>query len=273
MILDTIEFWFLVYAFDGARYLLGAGLVSLVLYVMCKGFSESRRIQRRRASWADIKREILFSAITVGVYATVALVIVRMEQAGILQVYMGWDEYGYLYAALSLPLVLVLHDAYFYWVHRMMHHPVLFERFHRLHHRSRTPTPWAAYAFAPGEAVLMSGFVPLLTLFIPIHGTVLFVFLAIMILRNAMGHSGVEFHPRGWVDGPLDVFNTVTHHDLHHQRVRGNYGLYFTWWDRWMGTEFSDYKEQFREAASTDSREDFVAVSPLAMALNVKSES
>ena len=29
---------------------------------------------------------------------------------------------------------------------------------------------------------------------------------------------------------------TVTHHDLHHADARGNYALYFTWWDRWLGT-------------------------------------
>src|SRR5262249_10016213 len=153
------------------------------------------------------------------------------------------------YTLAGLPLLLVLHDAWFYWVHRLMHLRPFFRHFHGLHHRSRTPTPWAAYAFAPGEALLMSLFVPLVTMAIPVHVLVLFVFLAIMIVRNAMGHSGIEFHPRWWIDSPLDALTTVTHHDLHHQRIGGNYGLYFTWWDRWMGTEFADYREAFREAA------------------------
>lgn len=39
-------------------------------------------------------------------------------------------------------------------------------------------------------------------------------------------------------------WNTTTHHDLHHQRGRSNYGLYFTWWDRWMGTEHPDYQAE-----------------------------
>ncbi len=95
----------------------------------------------------------------------------------------------------------------------------------------------------------MALFLPLFGLVFPLHETVLFLFLAIMIVRNAMGHSGVEFHPRWWVDSPLDIFTTVTHHDLHHQRTHGNYSLYFTWWDRWMGTEFTDYKDRFREVA------------------------
>ena len=101
----------------------------------------------------------------------------------------------------------------------------------------------------------MALFVPLVAFFLPLHEVVLFVFLAIMIVRNAMGHAGVEFHPRGWVDGPCDIFTTVTHHDLHHQRARGNYGLYFTWWDRLMGTEFSDYRQCFHAAVGTTGRE------------------
>jgi len=68
-------------------------------------------------------------------------------------------------------------------------------------------------------------------------------------VRNAMGHSGVELHHKAWVDGPLDVFTTITHHDMHHQNFKGNFGLYFTWWDRIMGTELPDYKQQFYQAA------------------------
>jgi len=73
---------------------------------------------------------------------------------------------------------------------------------------------------------------------------------AIQILRNAQGHSGIEFHHHKWVDSPLDIFTTTTHHDMHHQKVKGNYGLYFTWWDRIMGTELPGYKAEFRRIVS-----------------------
>lgn len=33
----------------------------------------------------------------------------------------------------------------------------------------------------------------------------------------------------------------VTHHDMHHANGNSNFGLYFTWWDRLMGTEHQDY--------------------------------
>jgi len=246
---ELLEFWFFVWGFDSARYLFGAGAVALVQYKFCRGFSERRRIQARRAGPADVRREVGYSLLTTGVYALVALFTVQLERMGYIRHYDDVSTYPLWYTAVSLPWVLILHDTYFYWVHRLMHWKPLFRWFHLVHHRSHTPTTWAAYAFAPGEATLMALFVPLYGYFFPIHELVLLAFLTVMILRNAMGHSGIEFHPVGWVDSPLDIFTTVTHHDLHHQRGRGNYGLYFTWWDRWMGTEFGDYKARFRAAA------------------------
>ena len=38
---------------------------------------------------------------------------------------------------------------------------------------------------------------------------------------------------------------TTTHHDLHHRDFRGNYGLYFAWWDTLLGTEHPDYRRAF----------------------------
>ena len=43
----------------------------------------------------------------------------------------------------------------------------------------------------------------------------------------------------GWI-------NATTHHDLHHSSFHYNYGLYFTWWDRLMGTEHPAYRAQLR---------------------------
>eukprot|EP01034_Spumella_vulgaris_P009149 gene9149-11621_t len=132
-----------------------------------------------------------------------------------------------------------------------MHHRRLFALFHRTHHLSRTPTPWAAYSFAIPEAVVHGAFVPLFLLVVPMHGLGLLAFGIVQILRNVMGHAGAEVH--GAVFGPgrwLGWNNTTTHHDLHHEAGRYNYGLYFRWWDKLMGTEHPDYRRKFEAIAS-----------------------
>ena len=79
-----------------------------------------------------------------------------------------------------------------------------------------------------------------------------FIFLGIMIARNAWGHCGTELHPRGFADHWFwQHFTTTTHHDLHHSgSFDSNYGLYFTWWDRICGTEHPRYLEIFNEITS-----------------------
>ncbi|SDJ69657.1 sterol desaturase family protein [Microbulbifer yueqingensis] len=231
------------------RYLLATVSTGVLLGWLFRRWAAPRRIQERRAGWRDIRRELSFSMLTLAVFATTGVITLILADWGLVKLYHRWDSYPLWWHLASLPVVILLHDAYFYWTHRAMHHPKLFRHFHRVHHLSRTPTPWTAYSFSIGEAALMALFSPLIMMLLPLHVLVWLVFLFVMIFRNAMLHAGYEFHPRGWVDGPLDFMTTTTHHDLHHQQFRGNYGFYFTWWDRWMGTEFNNYKEEFRRAA------------------------
>ncbi|MBV1906910.1 MAG: sterol desaturase family protein [Pseudomonadales bacterium] len=238
--------WLKVFAFDTQRYFIGVGIVVLVLNVLLSRWSATRRIQDKRATRTDLRREIGYSLLTTMIYASVGLFTVAAIENGWTHRYQQLSDYSWVYAVFSFLALFIVHDAYFYWVHRLMHHKKLFAFFHKVHHRSRTPSAWAAYSFAPGEAMLMALFIPVMLMLVPLHPTVIFIYLACMIIRNAMGHSGIEFHHHGWVDSGLDIFTTITHHDLHHQKFNANYALYFTWWDRWMGTELPQYKEVFR---------------------------
>ncbi|GAB4400901.1 MAG: ferredoxin--NADP reductase [Microscillaceae bacterium] len=68
------------------------------------------------------------------------------------------------------------------------------------------------------------------------------------MLNNVLAHLGYEVYPQGWVKLPLLQFKTAsTHHNMHHQLFNGNYALYFTWWDKWMGTEFKDYETRHEQ--------------------------
>jgi len=132
-----------------------------------------------------------------------------------------------------------------------MHHPRLFVRFHRAHHRSTNPSPWAAYAFAPLEALVQAAIFPLVVMLVPIHLTAFFVFMLWQITFNVLGHTGYEFHPRWLMDSPLRfLLNTPTNHAMHHESPRGNYGLYFNVWDRLMRTNQKEYEARFRAVTS-----------------------
>jgi sterol desaturase/sphingolipid hydroxylase (fatty acid hydroxylase superfamily) len=52
---------------------------------------------------------------------------------------------------------------------------------------------------------------------------------------------------------------TVTHHDLHHAHAGTNFGLYFTFWDRIMGTEDPNYERAFALASGPHSTDERIA--------------
>lgn len=239
-----------MFTFDMARYCIGAGLVALAVWGLRKTSWASRKIQKREATARDIRREVLASVRTVMVYTIVSILTVWGIQRGYLS---GLEaSHGWAADMAVLAGLILVHDAYFYWAHRAMHHPKLYRTFHKFHHQTMTPTPWAAYSFALPEATVMAIFMPMWLAVVPTPGWVTFTFLAIMILRNAMGHAGLELHARGWATHPLlKWISTTTHHDLHHAgSYRHNYGFYFTYWDKLMGTEHPDYVATFNRVTA-----------------------
>ena len=243
------QIWSVNLVMDVGRYLIAAFLMALILKLFWNFGLARRKIQARFATHADMLREFLTSLRTAVLFSLTGVGIYLGATHGVFSLYTDFQTAGIGYLALSVAGIIVAHDAYFYWTHRLMHHPRLYYYFHRGHHRSVTPTPFAAYAFDVPEALLMSAFTPLWLLFVPMHVLGLFLFMAFMIVRNVMGHSGVELMPRSLADSRwFGWINATTHHDMHHSSFRYNYGLYFTWWDRWMGTEHPAYREQLRGA-------------------------
>ena len=83
------------------------------------------------------------------------------------------------------------------------------------------------------------------------HPMAFSLFMVWQIFFNVMGHTGYEIHPRWLMDTWLGkLLNTPTNHIMHHEKMRGNYGLYFNVWDRVMGTNHPDYESRYREVTS-----------------------
>jgi sterol desaturase/sphingolipid hydroxylase (fatty acid hydroxylase superfamily) len=232
---------------DALRYALAAGGVHLAVNRVLARHIAGRTIRPGpRPGWRQIRTEIAASLRTVVIFSLVGLGITAGVMAGWLPVYFDIAERGWAWFAASLVLLVLLHDAWFYAMHRLLHHRRLFRALHRTHHRSHSPTAFAAYSFDTGEAVLTALYLPLALAAVPAHPLAIFLFTAHMILRNAIGHCGVELFPARTDGRPLlPWLTTVTHHDLHHADGRWNMGLYFTWWDRLCGTEHPDYAARF----------------------------
>jgi sterol desaturase/sphingolipid hydroxylase (fatty acid hydroxylase superfamily) len=241
-----VDAWPGVWLVDTGRYLVAAALMAAIVAVFWRSGLAREKLQARTATGGDIRREILASLRSAMIFSLMGAALFVAMQREWVTIYRDFTKAGPLYLVLTLVFMLLAHDAYFYWTHRAMHHPRLFRLFHRHHHLSHTPTPWAAYSFSVPEAIVQGAFVPLFVAFVPMHGLALFGFGVVQIVRNVMGHAGTELHPAAFGPGHwMGWNNTTTHHDLHHQTGRYNYGLYFRWWDKLMGTEHPDYRRRF----------------------------
>lgn len=144
-------------------------------------------------------------------------------------------------APLEFVGVLLLQDTLFYGLHRLMHHRLCYRWLHQGHHHSRHPTGWTAFAFDAGEGLLQAGFLVGVVFLIPLQSATLLALLLTMSAWAVVNHldpalqDGVpvsapqDHQPGRWLIGP-------THHGLHHLRPGHNFGLYFTFWDRFCGT-------------------------------------
>lgn len=246
--METYISWFIIYFAIFFRYLLFAGIPFLFFYIVFRNKWTLARIQQRFPKQKDYIREVSYSISSVVIFASVGWMLFEGPLGAYTQLYWDISEHSLWYYGLSMVLMLFLHDTYFYWTHRLMHHPRLYSFMHLVHHKSHNPSPWAAYSFHPSEAIVEAGILIVIAFVIPAHPSALMFFFMFSIAFNVLGHLGYEIYPKGankhWLGKWI---NTSTNHNMHHKYSNDNYGLYFTIWDRLMGTTHKKYHKTFEE--------------------------
>ena len=240
--------WLLVPLIIFGRYVILAAVAYGVFYVWKRRAWFFRKIQQKFPLRSDYAREVGYSAVSSAIFAAMAWLCLGTSLRPYTQFYSDIEQYGWWWLALSIPLTLLIHDAYFYWIHRLMHLPGLYRRIHLVHHKSVNPSPWAAYAFHPAESLLEAGIIPVLLFLIPLHPVSFWAFVTLMLVFNVYGHLGYELFSRKTYEHPLGRWiNSSVHHNMHHEKFHGNYGLYFTIWDRLCGTLRPDSMDKVAE--------------------------
>ena len=237
MLTYTIEYCVIFVLLLVTAYVVPASLFHYFFFTRCSTATEAMRIQKRRPSSQDIRREIRQSVSALLLFSAYCLIVYHAARNGATALYFEFAQRPWWWAAAGFAALVVLHDIYFYTTHRLMHLPPLFKTVHAGHHRSLTPTPWSILSFQPLETISQFGFFALMIFFVPLHPVTLLVYLLFDGIVNAAGHCGHEFvAPASQKHRLLKYLNAVTHHDLHHSRFRYNFGQYFNILDRLFGT-------------------------------------
>ncbi len=245
--------WFFIFTFLVLRYTIIGGLAFMLFYKVFGNSIAYKKIQRKWPNKEDYKREIKYSMLTFLIFATLSLVIFNPIYGLEPNLYANIADHGWGYYIFTLVVMMLLHDTYFYWMHRAIHHPKLYKAFHKVHHESTNPTPWAAFSFHPLEAVLEFSIILVFLLTFPVHRSAILIFLMMMTVDNVYGHLGWEIFPKWLNKNPITKWiNSSVNHNMHHRYFNSNYGLYFTFWDRIMGTTHPDYEKTYDEVVNRE---------------------
>lgn len=241
--IDTISnlSWWLILlgliVYSAVRYFSLAGIAYYIFYRLPVKWLRKFKIQTRQPSAKQIQRELYYSLFTVIVFAFNGMGVYYLFLHGYTRLYLNINDYSYGYLGISFIALLFIHDTYFYWTHRLLHTKWLYKKVHVVHHLSVNPSPWTSYSFHPVEAFVESLIIfPLVTLF-PVYLWAFLFFTFVVIVTNIIGHLGFEIFPNKIRNSKLGRFlASSTYHNLHHQRNKINFGYYFSFWDKVMGT-------------------------------------
>lgn len=238
--------YFIIWIVIFLRYFILAVIGYGIFYVWKRQAWRFKKIQPKFPLPKDYLREILYSILTTFIFAGIGFFVFLTPFKNYTKAYFNIQDHGAGYLIFSVLLIIIIHDTYFYWIHRFMHHPAVYRWFHKVHHLSINPSPWASMAFHPLEAIVEAGIIVLVAFLFPVHPLAIGIFLLFMMAYTVYGHLGYELYPKGFSKNFIGKWiNTSVNHNQHHQYFEGNYGLYFLFWDRLMGTIRTDYDERF----------------------------
>lgn len=240
---DLCQHSLIYFAVTVLGYFAAAGSLYWVLYLRPSSrFAAGRTRDSIRSD--TISSDIILSVLSSGIFAVCAAIMTTAYELGHTRIYLQPQQYGFWYLGFSLALVLVLQDAYFYFTHRLSHHPRCYRWLHQGHHHSKNPTPWTAFAFDPAEAMIQALYLIGVTMIIPMHLSVLIAVVMVMTMGALVHHFGVRLFSSSAFGKWLGSWMVgCTHHWLHHRKYTVHYGLYFTFWDRMLGTQYEGYED------------------------------
>lgn len=236
------------------RYFIIAGLFQLWFRVWRKERWKSRSLSKKTTGKRQFYKEVKWSVLTSLIFAVAGSLTAYLWQKGYTHLYIKINEYPLWYLPVSLLVSMLIHETYYYWLHRWMHKPKVFGVLHKVHHDSNTTSAWTAFSFHPLEGLLQAIILPLTILILPINVYVLLFQLTIMTFSSVINHLEIETYPANfyrhfigkWIIG-------ATHHSLHHKQFKYNFGLYFTFWDKWKNTESPKFQPLFREKTANSA--------------------
>jgi Delta7-sterol 5-desaturase len=210
-------------------------LFGLVLYFFFASLSyilifDKRTLNHPKFIKNQVWLEIVQANKAMPLMALITAPVMVAEVRGYAKLYDTTEEGpGFWYDLLQMPLFIGFSDLCIYWIHRWLHHPLVYKYLHKKHHKWIMPTPFASHAFHPLDGFAQSLPYHIFPFIFPQQKIGAVAFFVFVNFWTILIHDGEYL-----TNNP--VINGAACHSLHHSRFDFNYGQYFTIFDRMGGT-------------------------------------
>ena len=189
---------------------------------------------RRGPAWSDVVRVVLRNQ----VFGTLPALVVLYGLLVLRGVDLTAAPPAWTTTLWHLAVFVLVEEVVFYAVHRTLHRPTLFRRFHRVHHEFRESVGITTHYVHPVEHWLGNLFPALAGIvLVGAHPVTMLVWVCLAITNAIHTHAGYALP---WMSWGVD-------HDFHHYNVRECYGA-IGLLDRLLGTD-AKLRERARAAS------------------------
>lgn len=152
-----------------------------------------------------------------------------LEMRGYSKLYWNIDDHARWYLPFQFVLFLFFTDMGVYFIHRGLHHPLIYKTLHKPHHKWIVSTPFASHAFHPVDGFMQSIPYHVFPFVFPLQKISYIVLFMVVNVWTVMIHDG-EYLARD------PIINGAACHTVHHLYFNYNYGQYTSLWDRLGGS-------------------------------------
>jgi Delta7-sterol 5-desaturase len=222
--LSVLSFMGVVFLFFLGIYVVIAGAGDLLAWYLRRAGIAPACTNRPDGGWRQRRREMALSGCNIVLFALGASLVWVMDASGVSPIRRDPSAWQVLSTTAAL---IVLNEVHFYLIHRVLHVGPLMRAIHVEHHRSRTPTAWAAFRFHPVEGLLLGSIMPCGMLLVTVDVVSLIILPIYSLLVNVAAHSNCDL----WL-----LPRHVRGHTRHHQGGHGDYGFLSGLLDRALRT-------------------------------------
>ena len=158
------------------RYAFWATIGYFAVHKIFMKFAPKRYLAKKLPNKKVVFREIKNSIRSLAILSVFPVFLMISKANGYTMIYSDVSEYGIPYLVFSCVALLFIHDFYYYFLHRIMHHPKLYKWIHFEHHKSLNPTAYSAFSLSWQEAIIDALFFPVIAFIMPLHPIALIYF-------------------------------------------------------------------------------------------------